>query len=392
MIDGQLIIDAELFNPKVNNKDLLTGSRINPEIGLASQDLAEGDNITIEKTADGRLRISASVPDAGVSYTIFSETQKEEFLKNLPSRYFCYLSTLFSGIDINLEKINLYYVDKSQDVIKSPPEGFSYDINGDVSFTPPDTSLGEVNATMELKDNSYENGQGGLFTINTDIDRVYYTLQISKSEEFSDLLLEKNGVQKEFFVSFGDFETGDYFWRLKIIDISNLHASLWTSGNFSFTWEEPPYADVACPSGLTSSTSDPAWVFNVAGWNRNVSEAWNLFSSSGFPQYSYNSYFQNGENYYISWTRSDGKKLLAKSGCSFMFEPSGPGAPRNFWIEGSNDGNIWETIFSQEITNQYQSNPYTYSFSNDIPYTYLRVRFDNSYSGPYSYVNKIEVY
>lgn len=392
MPDNQLIIDAELYNPKVNNKDLLTGGRINPEIGIARQDIIEGDNVTIEQMSDGRLKISANVPDSGVSYTIFSEAQKLDFLKNLPPKEFCYLSTLFSGISISMTKMTWYYVNRLQENRKDAPEAYVYDINGDIHFTPPDESLGQIDVTMELKDNSYDKGQGGLFTIDTDIERPYYTVQIATDAAFSNVIIDKTGTSKSFFISFNNLTSGDYYWRVKIIDISTLQSSSWTTGNFTFTYEAPPYADVACPSNLTSNTSDPNWAFSVVGWNRSLNDVWQLFSANGFGEDAYESYFQDGETSYVAWSRTDSKKLLAQSGCKFNFEPNGPGSPRKVWIEGSEDGSSWETIFYQENENQYQSNPYTFSFSNSVAYTYLRARFDNSYQGYGSYVNKIEVY
>ena len=79
MPNNMLIIDPDLYNPKVNGKDLIVNGRINPEIGLAKEDLEEGDNITIEEMSDGRIKISANVPDSGVAYTVFSESKSLSF-------------------------------------------------------------------------------------------------------------------------------------------------------------------------------------------------------------------------------------------------------------------------------------------------------------------------
>ena len=50
-----LHIDAELYNPKVNNVYLLDGNRINPVIGIANEDIIEGAGIEIERLSDGKI-------------------------------------------------------------------------------------------------------------------------------------------------------------------------------------------------------------------------------------------------------------------------------------------------------------------------------------------------
>ena len=159
---------------------------------------------------------------------------------------------------------------------------YTYDINGDIHFSPENTSIGEITATTTLYDVEALLGQGVMFDIITDIDVPYYVFYLSSDSSFNNIVSERTGTGKQFFVSFNSMQSGTYYWKIKIINTSDLTHSLWFNDDFYFEHQLPPYSPTAVPSGLTANDSDSDWAVTGSGfmddyyWDT-TTDYWKLF-------------------------------------------------------------------------------------------------------------------
>ena len=69
-----------------------------------------------------------------------------------------------------------------------------------------------------------------LFQWNTVVGAENYELQLASDEQFINIFWEKSTVENEIDSLFQDFNYGEYFWRVRAVDI-NVTYSQWSSVN-----------------------------------------------------------------------------------------------------------------------------------------------------------------
>lgn len=376
-----IIIDAELYNPKVDGKTLLIDGKINPEIGISRENIVAGENIIIDQINDGTIRISANVQSSETSYEYFSTEKSSRVFETMPSESFYFVFSLLYGITINSELLSDYVIDVVNYDILKPTVGFSYDLSGNAGVYEENVELGTLEATMSLKGIEYSKGQGGEFSIDySSGNRVLSEINIASDSNFLNIVLGKKVIGTTAFVSFNSIGSGTYYWRMRTTEISTLNSSAWDTDSFTFTYQDPPYAEDSCPFNLTSNTSDSNWTISSSGAS-NDTNVYQAFSSTGITGWSL--YWSSGG--YLQWERTDSKPILIKT-VKILALSGGPPGTFNFSLQGSDDGTSWTEITNGTIS--YNGVLTSYTSSNTTAYDKIRMTF----TGSWCYPSKIEAY
>lgn len=388
-----LYIDPDLHNPKINGIPLIVDNRINPSIAINKDDLVAENGILIEKFDDGTIKFSLN-QDIQSGDNRFTNIQQIDFMSNLPSVLFKYLNALFDGMEDTVFYTVDYSLHKNRDSI-SPSVVNQFDLNGNAGIPYDGIPFGHINVNAEIKSIEYEKGQGLLFNFNNSNDNVY-SIVISLYDDFSSVVGSFSTSKNEYFISFDDFESGTYYWRVSSIKKSTLEKSFYEYGSVVFTWHEPPYSTDCCPKNLTGPSSD----FNIQTsadsvyfYNYNTDSSYSSFSDREWILFSSNFGGDYGgpEVRYlnVSWSRKDNKYMYASNEITLVFYNGWDGgANSNFY--GSDDGSTWVLIKELNISN-YWSGTYTFQLNAPAKYKYFKISTGSSDYGGYCSLRKIEV-
>lgn len=213
-----------------------------------------------------------------------------------------------------------------------------------------------------------------------------FTYVIAKDPQYTEIIYEKLTSKDNLFISFNDFKTGKYYWRVHGTNKTTLTKTNYFTGQIDFVWQQPPTTDKCCPIGLTSDpaldenseyivdTDITAYMWNPeTGQQRNATGsevAWMYFrqnltnclpNTMGLPYC--------GNNQYVSWYRRDNLKMIADkhvrliSGSCYCYESL-------YYFEGSDNGSSWTTIAEINVTDY----DYTYLLTQPVVYSYFRIR------------------
>lgn len=226
-----LHIDAELYNPKVNNVYLLDGNRINPVIGIANEDIIEGAGIEIERLSDGKIKISTSI-SAGSdgSADSYSLAEEFDFLSSMPTNKNVYSFVFESGIEV--EGYILYSSFSRSNTYMERDINPSYS----VSPAPITTTLPSPSVQYTLHDSSYESGVGITFNITSTAVNKSYMIQISSDSNFSNIIEDELTNNDSLFISLSGLTNGTYYYRVRVTDRITLEKSQLVVGYFNFTY------------------------------------------------------------------------------------------------------------------------------------------------------------
>ena len=212
-----------------------------------------------------------------------------------------------------------------------------------------------------------------------------FTYVIAKDPQYSEIIYEKMTSKDNHFISFNDFKTGKYYWRVHGTNKTTLTKTNYLSGQIDFVWQQPPTTYNCCPIGLKSDpnadenseyivdTDIEAWMRDPETYQQRSATgsevAWMYFRESltncmpntmGLP-YCYN-------NRYVSWTRRDGLKMIADKHVRII---SGQCYYDSlYYFEGSNNGSSWTTITEIRVDDY----DYTYMLTQPAVYKYFRIR------------------
>lgn len=235
-----LHVDPELLNPKVDNKFLMSGNRINPLIGIAGEDVIEGAGIEIERLENGKIKISVVEDESEESESIinasnyFSVADEIDLFSIMPTSANVYHFVFEDGIDYeSFERTgyerNYNFIDRNDSI-----SSLNYDESGDVISEPENNTLPNPSVTYSLKDSSYTDGVGVLFTIISSVLLPIFLIQISSNGSFTELSEEVYTTDSEKFISLSGYSNGIYYYRVRVIGASTGEQSPFVAGYFNF--------------------------------------------------------------------------------------------------------------------------------------------------------------
>ena len=237
-----LHIDPELYNPKVDNKPLMSGNRINPVIGIAGEDIIEGTGIEIERLDNGKIKISTIEDEYDESESSFGSTDyfskaiEFDLFSVMPTKANVYHFTINTGIDyLSYERNGFsrdYLLFERDCGISSSM--FTYDENGDPISVPEVNTLQQPIVSHELKDSSYSDGVGIIFSMTSSVSLPLYLIQISTNGSFTNIIDEIYTPSGNKFLSLSEYENGIYYYRTRVIDMSNGEQSSFVANYFNF--------------------------------------------------------------------------------------------------------------------------------------------------------------
>lgn len=261
-----LYIDPNLHNPKVNGIPLLVGGRINPALAVAGEDLIAADGIVIDRYQDGTIKISADVGSASSGDSDkYVNVWDIDFLSTLPSALFRYLNVFFDSASAEF----FIYRDhskarKTYNFETSP--FFQFDVSGNHGEFPVEERFDAIQVTVETKDvyyintETHDSGQGILIELQQD-DRYVYNVDISADSGFSSINKSIMTTKNNIFVSFDDYASGMYYWRVMATDKTTFMKSEYALGSVNFVWQQPPPVS----SGDGSSMQNAIYFNSVNG-------------------------------------------------------------------------------------------------------------------------------
>jgi len=230
-----LHIDPELKNPKVDNKFLMYGNRINPEIGIAGEDIIEGAGIEIERLDNGKIKVSLveddEESDSNCASEYFSSAIEIDLFSILPTKNNIYHFVLPSGIDY--ENYNRTGFDRAPLKIEREnlisDSKFVFDENGN-SITEPEVNTLTVPVVSFVFNGNYVN-----FTFTSDVVNKLFMFQLYKS---GNLVYEVYTINSSLSVDFSaeGFGSGSYNYSVRVYDRITLEQSPLSAAYFNFSW------------------------------------------------------------------------------------------------------------------------------------------------------------
>ena len=223
-----------------------------------------------------------------------------------------------------------------------------------------------------------------MVTENLNKKDYLFTYVIAKDPQYTEIVYEKMTSKDEHFISFNNFDSGKYYWRVHGTNKTTLTKTNYLTGYVDFVYQQPPTTESCCPKNLTSDpaanpetaefiidTDASTWVYDQYG-ERSISGSecawgffWNNWGNCG-PWSSPPPYFSSNQT--VSWHRTDNLKMIANSHVRILFGSCY--GPCTCYFEGSENGTTWTTIATMPCDNW----DYTYTLTQQAVYTYFRIR------------------